>query len=64
MPGLDHGVWRYTYVLATVAPDTPKIRISLGWETDEAAWVRLDEVATLPLHPDLRVAWPDLLSTW
>src|SRR5262245_54214011 len=27
VPGLDHGVWRYTYVIATVAPDTPVIKL-------------------------------------
>jgi hypothetical protein len=64
VPGLDHGVWRYTYVMANVAPDAPTIRLSLSWETDEAAWVPLHGVAALTLHPDLQVAWPDLLATW
>ena len=64
VPGLDHGVWRYTYVLASVAPETPTIRLSLGWETDEAAWVLPSAVTSLQLHPDLKVAWPDLLATW
>jgi 8-oxo-dGTP diphosphatase len=64
VPGLDHGVWRYTYVMANVAPDAPTIRLSLSWETDDAAWVPLHGVAALTLHPDLQVAWPDLLATW
>jgi mutator protein MutT len=60
--GLDHGVWRYTYVLAVLVPDVPTIRLRLNWETDEAAWVPVDQVDTLPLHPDLRAAWPTLLT--
>ena len=64
VPGLDHGVWRYTYVMAMVTPGTQNLRLRLGWETDDAAWVPLDEVETLTLHPDLRTAWPGLLATW
>jgi 8-oxo-dGTP diphosphatase len=63
MLGLDHGVWRYTYVFATVVPDAPAIRLRLNWETDEAAWVPVDQVDALPLHPDLRTAWPTLLAS-
>jgi 8-oxo-dGTP diphosphatase len=64
LTGLDHGVWRYTYVIATLVPDAPKIRFRLNWETDEVRWLPLDKVSTLRLHPDLRTAWPDLLSLW
>lgn len=64
LPGLDHGVWRYTYVLASVRAGAPAFRLRLNWETDEAAWIPLDQVARLTLHPDLRTAWPDLLAAW
>ena len=60
--GLDHGVWRYTYVFAVLVPHVPEVRLRLNWETDEAAWVPVDQVDTLPLHPDLRAVWPSLLS--
>jgi 8-oxo-dGTP pyrophosphatase MutT (NUDIX family) len=63
-PGLDHGVWRYTYVLATVAPAAPQIRFHLNWETDDVAWVPLEQVSRLRLHPDLRTAWPNLRDLW
>jgi 8-oxo-dGTP diphosphatase len=64
VPGLDHGVWQYTYVIATVAPDSPRIEFELNWETDDVAWIPLDLVSTMELHPDLRAAWPDLLDLW
>ena len=60
--GLDHGVWRYTYVFATLVPDGPAFRLHLNWETDEVAWVAVDQVDALPLHPDLRAAWPAILT--
>jgi 8-oxo-dGTP diphosphatase len=63
-PGLDHGVWRYTYVIATLAPGLPGVRLRLNWETDAAAWVPPGEVDTLQLHPDLRAAWPGLYELW
>jgi 8-oxo-dGTP pyrophosphatase MutT (NUDIX family) len=64
VPGLDHGSWRYTYVLATVAPERPVVRFRLNWETDEVAWVPLDRVHALSLHPDLATAWPTLRDLW
>jgi 8-oxo-dGTP diphosphatase len=64
VPGLDHGVWRYTYVIATLVPDAPKIRFQLNWETDEARWIPIEKVSMLRLHPDLRTAWPDLQELW
>jgi 8-oxo-dGTP diphosphatase len=56
----DHGSWSYTYVLAeiTARPDlTPADE-----ETEDLAWVPLDEVAGYPLHPHFAAAWPDLLA--
>lgn len=64
VPGLDHGEWRYTYVLATLAPDRPRPRFRLNWETDEVAWIPFEQVDSLLLHPDLRAAWPGLAGLW
>ena len=62
LAGLDHGAWRYTYVLATLDPAAAPLRLRLNWETDDAAWMRPDEVHGLRLHPDLRTAWPRLAT--
>jgi hypothetical protein len=52
----DHGNWTYTTVLAEtgslVTPRAPST------ETTEVAWVRLDDLATLPLHPGSAASWP------
>ncbi len=64
VPGVDHGVWRYTYVVATLAPTTHQVRLRLNWETDAVAWVPPDQVDALKLHPDLRDTWPALQSLW
>ena len=64
VPGLDHGAWRYTYVLATLDPDVPTPRLRLNWETDAAVWMPPGEVHGLRLHPDLRTAWPHLATLW
>ena len=59
-PGVDHGDWSYTYVLALAAPDVrPVVRND---ESDELRWVPLAEVAALPLHPGLAAAWPGLTA--
>jgi 8-oxo-dGTP pyrophosphatase MutT (NUDIX family) len=63
-PGLDHGEWRYTYVIANLAPRERPIRFRLNWETDRVTWVPRDTVGALRLHPDLQDAWPDLLQLW
>ncbi len=55
-PGVDHGDWRYTYVIA-LAADTLAVSV-LTPESDELRWVALPEVDTLPLHPGLGAAWP------
>lgn len=55
-PGVDHGDWRYTYVIA-LASDAIAISVRTP-ESDELRWVALGEVAALPLHPALSAAWP------
>jgi hypothetical protein len=56
--GMDHGDWRYTYVLATV---TGPVRAEvLTSESDELRWVGLDDVAALPLHGGLGLSWAAL----
>ena len=64
VPGVDHGVWRYTYVVASLAPDSQRIRLRLNWETDAVTWLLPDQVGTLKLHPDLRDTWTTLQSLW
>jgi 8-oxo-dGTP diphosphatase len=55
-PGVDHGDWCYTYVVAlagrslSISPRTT--------ESDELRWVALDVVQGLPLHPAFAAAWP------
>ena len=52
----DHGNWSYTTVLAeTGSLITPA---GLSVESAEAAWVRLDELGSLPLHPGFAASWP------
>ena len=64
VPGVDHGVWRYTYVVASLAPDSQRIRLRLNWETDAVTWLLPDQVGTLKLHPYLRDTWTTLQSLW
>lgn len=58
MPGVDHGDWRYGYVIA-IAPTGLPVSIRTA-ETDELRWVPLDAVRGLPLHPAFAAAWPGL----
>jgi 8-oxo-dGTP pyrophosphatase MutT (NUDIX family) len=60
LTGLDHGVWRYTYVLADLRPQWTDLTLHLNWETDSVAWVAPADMADLPLHPDLRADLPAL----
>jgi 8-oxo-dGTP pyrophosphatase MutT (NUDIX family) len=60
LTGLDHGVWRYTYVFADLRPEWTELRLELNWETDAVAWIGPDAMADLPLHPDLRTDLPAL----
>lgn len=55
---LDLDVWRYTTVIADVAdPFEPVISDP---ESLELAWVPVDEVGRLELHPGFKAAWPQL----
>lgn len=54
----DHGNWSYTTVLAeTRSLVTARVA---SVETAEVTWVRLGDLATLPLHPDFAASWPDV----
>ena len=56
---VEHPSWSYTTVLMyTGAAAEP----AGSRETEEARWVRVAEVPTLPLHPGLRDAWPTLMG--
>lgn len=58
VPGVDHGDWSYTYIVAVSRGDVGvEIRTQ---ETDEVRWVALDGVEDLPLHPGLASSWADL----
>ena len=53
---LDVGVWTYTTLVADVVePFTPVISDP---ESLELAWVPIDDVAKLPLHPGFAASWP------
>jgi 8-oxo-dGTP pyrophosphatase MutT (NUDIX family) len=54
----DHGGWRYDSVIAAAGallPARPTDR-----ESTAVAWLTLDEVARLPLHPGFATTWPVL----
>lgn len=54
----EHGTWRYTTVLATVAgPVDARVTNS---ESTALRWVHPDEVEAYPLHRDFAAAWPSL----
>lgn len=54
----DRKVWSYTTLVATVtAPFEP---VAGDAESIALAWVALDDVAALPLHPAFGHAWPQL----
>ena len=55
---LDHGVWRYTTVIARVTgPQDPR---PTDAESLEIAWVPLDDVPARPLLVAFGAAWPAL----
>ncbi|MCG2624284.1 NUDIX hydrolase [Arthrobacter sp. I2-34] len=55
---LDLGFWTYTTAVAwTVRPFEPQITDA---ESLELAWVPVEEVGALPLHPKFAEAWPGL----
>lgn len=49
--------WRYTTVVVEVPH---RFGASLNFETDDVAWVPLDEVTDRPLHAGFAAAWPHL----
>jgi len=54
----EHGSWRYDTVFGYV-PDA--LAVTATDESDALEWVPASEVAQLPLHPALAVAWTTLL---
>ncbi|MEV4567830.1 zeta toxin family protein [Nonomuraea sp. NPDC049419] len=54
----DHGGWAYDTVIA-VAAERVQVR-GRGEETLELAWVPIEEVARLNLHPGFAASWPRL----
>lgn len=61
--GLDHEVWRYTYVLGRLVTQWTDVPVTPNWETEAVAWLAPDDLETLPLHPDLLVDLPMLRAT-
>ncbi len=47
----DHGGWSYTTVLARPARSIEPADLRLDGESDGVAWVALDDLVSLPLHP-------------
>jgi 8-oxo-dGTP diphosphatase len=54
----DHGGWTYGTVLANAPTQVDAFAVSE--ETKEVAWVRLDDVASLRLHPGFAAQWTAL----
>jgi 8-oxo-dGTP pyrophosphatase MutT (NUDIX family) len=52
----DHVDWSHTTVLAET--DSQLTLGALSPEVAEVAWVRLDDLATLPRHPGFAASWP------
>jgi hypothetical protein len=43
--------------------NVPRVAVAAGhsaWETDVVAWIPVDYVDELPLHPAFRAAWGEL----
>jgi carboxylate-amine ligase len=55
---VDHGTWSYTYVLASARAGTAAVVANR--ESDDVAWLPLEDVAGLELHPALREVWSRL----
>jgi 8-oxo-dGTP diphosphatase len=58
--GVDHEVWRYTYVLGRLTAPWADVPFAPNWETAAVAWLEPDRLETLPLHPDLVTDLPRL----
>lgn len=54
----DRGFWQYTTVVAEAADAF--VPVIGDAESQALAWVALDDVAGLPLHPGFASSWPDL----
>lgn len=53
---IDHGTWAYTTMITdAVGPLSPQ---RLDGESEELRWVRVRDVASLPLHSGFAVGWP------
>lgn len=63
---LDHGTWRYTTILAILAPsitdDIPDDLSPRDTESIELRWVAAASVALLPLLPAFAEQWPLYLA--
>lgn len=53
----DHDDWHYHTVIATTSES---ITFVLNDETERCAWVHIEEVAELDLHPGLAATWPNI----
>lgn len=53
----DHGSWRYTTFVATLAEQLP---VQPERESVALRWVPVEQVVELPLHPAFATAWPAL----
>jgi 8-oxo-dGTP diphosphatase len=60
-PGVDHGDWSYTYVVALAGAGTEAVAATS--ESEELRWVRPADVSGLALHPAFGAAWPALWPT-
>jgi hypothetical protein len=54
----DAGFWTYTTVIAEAMQ--PFVPVIADAESDELAWVAVDAVEELPLHPGFATSWPEL----
>ncbi len=59
---VDHGTWRYTTVVADVAPGRLIEPRAADAESLDVRWVTVDQVPALPLLPAFAAAWPRLLT--
>lgn len=55
-----HGGWSYVTVLADAAQDVAAR--PTGGESIDVAWVDVDDMASMPLHPGFAASWPLLSS--
>ena len=58
----DHGGWAYTTVLARPLRSLEPGDLRLDGESDGVAWVGLDDLASVPLHPGFEASLSRLLD--